>query len=145
MIVQKPSVFPAGRDTVFQKLRQLSTLQTVAAPFATFEPVKDAATIWQVGGTSAYSFRLFGCIPFDTHTIHIVRFGSDSISSRKRYGHVPAWNLGIKLRPLDNGRTEYTDRVENGLRLAVGRGVLCPSAEKVGQASPTVGTPIIVR
>lgn len=112
MIVQRTSVFPAGRDTVFHKLRQLSTLQAVAAPYATFEPVKDAATAWEVGSTSAYRFRLFGVIPFGTHTIHIVRFDPDGISSREGNEHVPVWNHDIKLRPLDDGRTEYTDRVE---------------------------------
>ena len=39
MIVQKTSVFPAGRDAVFQKLQKLETLQYIAWPFATFEPV----------------------------------------------------------------------------------------------------------
>lgn len=112
MIVQRTSVFPAGRDAVYQKLRQLSTLQAVAAPYATFEPVNGAATAWEVGGTSAYRFRLFGVIPFGTHTIHIVRFGPDGISSREGNEHVPVWNHDIRLRPLYDGRTEYTDRVE---------------------------------
>ncbi len=112
MIVQRTSVFPAGRDAVYQKLRQLSTLQAVAAPYATFEPVNGAATAWEVGGTSAYRFRLFGVIPFGTHTIHIVRFGPDGISSRECNEHVPVWNHDITLRPLYDGRMEYTDRVE---------------------------------
>ena len=83
MIVQRTSVFPAGRDAVFQKLRRLSTLQTIAAPYAAFELVQDAATAWEAGSTSAYRFRLFGCIPFGTHTIHIVRFDPDGIRSRE--------------------------------------------------------------
>ena len=53
MIVQRTSIFPADRDRVFQKLRQLSTLQAVAAPYATFEPVMDAPPAWEVGGTSS--------------------------------------------------------------------------------------------
>ena len=48
MIVQKKSVFPAGRDTVFQKLQQLETLQYIAKPYAAFEPVSDAVHIWTV-------------------------------------------------------------------------------------------------
>ena len=112
MVVERTSVFPADRDAVFQKLRQLGTLQAVAAPYATFEPVQDAATAWAVGGTSAYRFRLFGCIPFGTHTIYIVRFDPDGISSREGNEHVPVWNHDIRLKPLEGGRTEYTDRVE---------------------------------
>ena len=112
MIVQRTSVFPADRDAVFQKLRQLRTLQTVAAPFATFEPVGGAASAWKVGSASSYRFRLFGFIPFGTHTIRIVRFDPDGISSREGNAHVPVWNHDIRLRPLDNRHTEYTDRVE---------------------------------
>ena len=112
MVVERTSVFPADRDALFQKLRQLGTLQAVAAPYATFEPVQDAATAWAVGGTSAYRFRLFGCIPFGMHTIYIVRFEPDGISSREGNEHVPVWNHDITLRPLDDRHTEYTDRVE---------------------------------
>ena len=112
MVVERTSVFPADRDAVFQKLRQLGTLQAVAAPYATFEPVQDAATAWEVGSTSAYRFRLFGFIPFGTLTIHIVRFDPDGVRSREGNEHVPVWNHEIILRPLDGGHTEYTDRVE---------------------------------
>ena len=112
MIVQRTSVFPAGQDAVFQKLKQLGTLQTIAAPYASFEPLGDGVCTWEVGSTSTYRFRLFGCIPFGTHTIHIVRFDPDGIRSHEGNEHVPVWNHDIKLRPLDECRTEYTDLVE---------------------------------
>lgn len=37
--VKKTSVFPAPREIVFAKLQELSTLQYIAAPYATFTPV----------------------------------------------------------------------------------------------------------
>ena len=74
MIVMKSSVFPAARETVFEKLQKLETLQYIARPYATFEPVGAAKLVWEVGSTSAYRFRLFGVIPFGTHKIYIVRF-----------------------------------------------------------------------
>ena len=112
MIVQKTSVFPAGRDAVFQKLQKLETLQYIAWPFATFEPVDNAVPTWTVGSTSSYRFRLFGVIPFGTHTIHIVRFDPESIRSREANEHVPVWNHDIIMEPVDANHTEYTDRVE---------------------------------
>ena len=112
MIVQKTSVFPADRDAVFQKLQKLETLQFIAWPYASFEPVEGAAAQWTVGSTSSYRFRLFGRIPFGTHTIHIVRFDPEGVSSREGNEHAPVWNHDIRLRPLDDRRTEYTDRVE---------------------------------
>ena len=112
MIVQKTSVFPAGRNAVFQKLQQLETLQYIARPFASFEPVSNGVHIWTVGSTSSYRFRLFGLIPFGTHTIHILRFDPDGVSSREANEHVPVWNHDIQLIEKDENHTHYTDRVE---------------------------------
>lgn len=112
MIVQKTSVFPSGSDTVFQKLQKLETLQYIASPYASFEPVNDDVQVWTVGSTSSYRFRLFGRIPFGTHTIHIVRFDPDGISSQEGNEHVLIWNHDITLEPVDADHTRYTDRVE---------------------------------
>lgn len=112
MIVQKTSVFPAPRKTVFKKLQKLETLQYIASPFATFEPVGDAVGVWKEGEKSSYRFRLFGIIPFGIHTIRIIRFSPDGISSREGNKHVPVWNHDITLVRLDDNRTRYTDRVE---------------------------------
>ena len=49
MVVQKTSVFPADRDSVFQKLQQLETLQIIAKPYAAFEPIGDTVSTWAVG------------------------------------------------------------------------------------------------
>ena len=112
MIVQKTSVFPAPRDVVFQKLQRPETLQTIAKPYAAFEPVDNATAVWTAGGMSSWRMRLFGFIPFGTHTIRIVCFDPERISSREGNEHVPVWNHDIHLVPIDENHTEYTDRVE---------------------------------
>ncbi len=112
MIVQKTFLFPASKETVFCKLQQLETLQTIAKPYATFEPIGEASSIWAVGSTSAYRFRLFGVIPCGTHTIHILRFDPDGVKSREGNEHVPVWNHDIQLIEKDVNHTQYTDRVE---------------------------------
>ena len=112
MIVLKTAVFPADRDTVFQKLQQLGTLRYIAKPYATFQPVGDAPETWAAGCTSSYRLRLLGLIPFGTHTIRILRFDPDGISSREGNEHVPVWNHDITLEALDGAQTRYTDRVE---------------------------------
>ena len=105
MVVQKTSVFPADRDSVFQKLQQLETLQIIAKPYAAFEPIGETVSTWEVGSTSAYRFRLFNVIPFGTHTIHIVRFDPDGASSREGNEHVPVWNHDILLIEKDETHT----------------------------------------
>ena len=112
MIEQKTSVFPASRDVVFQKLQRPETLRTIAKPYAAFDPVDSAAAVWTVGGKSSWRLRLFGVIPFGTHTIRIMRFDAERISSREGNRHVPVWNHDILLVPIDENHTEYTDRVE---------------------------------
>ena len=112
MIVQRTSVFPAPREVVFEKLQKLETLQYIAKPYATFAPVGETVSTWAVGSTSSYRFRLFGVIPFGTHTIHIVRFDPEGIKSHEGNEHVPVWNHDIKLEVLDDTHTKYTDRVE---------------------------------
>lgn len=112
MIVEKTSVFPSEREAVFDHLQEFQTLQYIAAPYASFEPVGDADAVWREGSTSSYKFRLFGLIPFGTHTIHIVRFDHDGVSSREGNEHVPVWNHDITLVPLDEKNTRYTDHVE---------------------------------
>lgn len=112
MIVQRTTVFPADRDTVFQKIQHFETLQYIAWPYASFEPIDDEAHIWTAGSTSSYRFRLFGVIPFGTHTINIIRFDPDVISSREGNEHVPVWNHDIMMEAPDGKHTRYTDRVE---------------------------------
>ena len=112
MIVEKTSVFPANRDIVFHRLQQLETLQYIAWPYASFEPAGNATETWTVGNTSSYRFRLFGLIPFGTHTIHIVRFDPDGVSSREKNEHVPVWNHDITMEALDDDHTRYTDCVK---------------------------------
>ncbi len=112
MIVHKTSVFPAKREVVFEKLQRLETLQAVAAPYASFTPTsEDTDPVWRVGGVSSYRFKLFGFIPFGTHTIRIERFDIDAIQSREHNEHVRAWDHKITL--WDAGeKTEYTDGVD---------------------------------
>ena len=112
MVVYKSSVFPAQRETVFEKLQELETLQYIARPYATFEPVGPVTSVWTAGSESSFRFRLFGIIPYGIHTIRVVRVDPGGISSRERNPHVPVWNHDISLVALDERHTEYTDRVE---------------------------------
>lgn len=112
MTVIRTSLFPADRDTVFGKLQQFETLQYIAYPYASFEPVGYAPRIWASGSVSSYRFRLFCIIPCGVHTIRILRFDPDHICSREGNRLVPVWNHDIEMRDAGNGLTLYTDRVE---------------------------------
>ncbi|MBQ6342888.1 MAG: hypothetical protein IJI41_07185 [Anaerolineaceae bacterium] len=53
MIVQKTSIFPAGRDAVFQKLRPL---QYIAEPYTAFEPADYTKQTWTAGAPPPAGF-----------------------------------------------------------------------------------------
>ena len=114
MTIRKTSTFPADRHEVFRRLQKLSTLQKVAWPYASFIPVNEQSdSTWKPGITSSYKFRLFGFVPFGTHTIHVIRFDEDEgIYTHERNEHVPVWNHEIILRELSDQTCEYTDQVE---------------------------------
>ncbi len=112
MIVRRTSLFPAPRQEVFSRLQRLETLQAVAAPYASFTPTsEDTDQVLRVGGVSSYRFKLFGFIPFGTHTIRIERFDMDAIQSREHNEHVPVWDHKITLRNAGE-KTEYTDEID---------------------------------
>lgn len=114
MVVRKSSVSPASKGEVYSRLQKFKTLQFIAYPYATFEPVKgEEELIWKEGNTSSFYFKLFGIIPFGTHIIKVVRFGLDEgIFTNETNSHVPVWNHEITLEEIDKGRTRYTDIVE---------------------------------
>ena len=113
MNVTRSSIFPASCEEVFGCLQKLETLQRVAWPYATFEPVGEDAGVWKPGDVSSYRFRLCGLIPFGTHTIRVIRFGIDEgIYTHEGNEHVPTWNHRIDLEPLTDGSCRYTDCVD---------------------------------
>ena len=95
-------------------LLQLKTLQYIASPYATFTPLNGSdSMLWEVGSTSHFKFRLFGFIPFGTHTINVIRFGlEEGIYTHEGNKHVPTWNHEIILEELPGNRCRYTDKVD---------------------------------
>ena len=116
VFVRRTSIFPAPRHEVFTRLKELRTLQQIASPYASFTPLDGSdGLIWEPGSVAAFRFRLFGLIPFGTHTIRVVRFSeTDGVYTQERNDHVAIWNHSIILKELPEGKTAYTDEVEIG-------------------------------
>lgn len=113
--VTKTSVFPASKEVIFHLLKELKTLQYVAAPFASFSPLNGSEDmVWQEKIDLAFRLRLFGFLPLGIHTIHVIEFDQASceIYTNETNRHVPVWNHRITLQPAGAGKTQYTDEVE---------------------------------
>jgi len=73
--IYKQSIFPSEIDRVYSLLLDLSTLQYIAAPYASFEPQdKGDGKKWHPGQTTTFRFKLFGVIPYGIHTIKVIDF-----------------------------------------------------------------------
>lgn len=115
MNIKKTSVFPASNYVVFEKLKELKTLQHIAYPYAAFSPKNGKNDMqWKEGETFTFDFKLFGFIPFGTHTIKVKEFSETqfSIYTNESNTYVPIWNHRIYLTSINSNSTVYTDEVE---------------------------------
>ena len=114
MTVRMSSLFQAPVGKVFDKLQRSETLQYIAYPYATFEPVNgEEELIWKKDIVSSFQFKLFGVIPFGIHTIKVIQFDlEEGILTHETNTHVPVWNHEIILERVDANTTKYTDIVE---------------------------------
>ena len=112
----KTSLFPAAKETVFAKLKELHTLQYIAKPYAAFVPEDGQDNIvWEENTVFSFHFKLFCVVPLGIHTIHVISFSSsDGIYTQENNPHVPTWNHRIILEQMDQDKTKYTDEVEIG-------------------------------
>ncbi|UTC76551.1 hypothetical protein E4O04_00340 [Treponema sp. OMZ 799] len=111
----RQSVFPCEIDRVYSLLKNLSTLQCIAIPYAAFEPQTKSDDIeWYPGQTITFRFKIFGIIPYGIHTINVIEFSKEGIYTNESNTHVPMWNHRIQLIDNKDGTTTYSDEVEIG-------------------------------
>lgn len=76
--VIKTSVLPASKREVFNRLKELKTLQYIAAPYATFTPENsNNDLVWEENTVFAFRFKLFSLFPFGTHTVKVISFSEN--------------------------------------------------------------------
>ncbi len=110
--VIKTSIFPASKNRIFDLLQGFDILREIASPYMLFNPIdNDENLIWKEGSTFKFSCKLFGFIPFGTHTIKVIEFNQNRIYTNESHSIVPIWNHEIILKEMGN-KTEYSDIVE---------------------------------
>ncbi len=113
-VVHVKSVFPASKEEVFERLQEFDTLRVITKPYISFEPLDGKKDfVWREGATFVFKSRLFGWLPFGTHTINVIQFGLDNgIYTNEVNTYVPTWNHEITLKEVGENQTEYADIVE---------------------------------
>lgn len=82
----------------------------------------NAEHIWREGAVMQFRMRIFGFIPLGIHTIEICTFDKTSyfIESSEYSRMVPIWKHRIRLTPIGENSTHYTDEVEIGTEALTG-------------------------
>jgi hypothetical protein len=110
------SVLPATTDSVWAALQRTETLQRVAAPVLHFRPTEPGGlpARWSEGCEATLRLLLFGVLPLGRHTIRIVMVDRDrgEIRTRETGVMTPVWNHTIRIAPVGDRRTRYSDEVE---------------------------------
>lgn len=112
----RTTILPASKNEVFRRLKELKTLQHIAAPYATFTPENNNDDlVWEESSVCSFRFKLFGLFPLGVHTIEVISFSENGdIYTHEHNSHVPVWNHRIILKQLNQSATQYTDEVEIG-------------------------------
>lgn len=110
MIILVTTLLPADSAVIFRKLQEIDTLRYICAPMAKFTPLDDRQ-IWAAGARFRFNLSVMG-IKFGVHTIDVLAFDTDCISTQESNKHVPVWNHIITLEQKSGERTKYTDMVE---------------------------------
>ena len=104
---------PATPDAVWEKLQNISTLQYIASPFASFKPLDNQPFVWSEGNEFKFRLKVCGVLPMGVHTIRVVAFDKKTLTIYTNEGnkYVPVWNHRIILVKQGDA-TDYTDEVE---------------------------------
>jgi ligand-binding SRPBCC domain-containing protein len=111
-IVKIETTFSTPVDRVWSLLTKFDTLSFITRPMASFKPLGKVSD-WRKGSDYSFRLRIFG-IPMGVHEIRIVKMGRSeyTIVSHEHNRFVKTWNHTIKLEPLDDSTTGYTDIIE---------------------------------
>ena len=116
MIARISTRLPCSELELWRKIVKPESLQFVASPLLSFEPVQRGALSgeWQVGIPYPLKLYFLQVIPLGRHTIQLVRIDKENntIVSQEsgRLAHV--WNHTISFREVAQDVVSYTDEIE---------------------------------
>lgn len=116
MIARISTQLACTADELWQHISRPKSLQFVASPLLTFEPMNSGLfdREWDVGRDYQLKLYFLKFIPLGSHTIHLEKIDKDSneISSRESGLLASVWNHKIRFQELRPGLLSYTDEIE---------------------------------
>lgn len=110
-VVRLTTRLDVAADRAFAAVQQPRLLVHVAR--ARFPQLERRVQPWRQGETVTTWVLLFGFIPFSRHHLTIARLDPDrrELESDEHGGVIRRWRHLIRLEPLEDGRSRYTDQV----------------------------------
>ncbi len=116
MIARIATQLPCSEQDLWQKIIEPKSLQFVASPLVSFEPVQQGALSgeWQVGTPYTLTLHFLKVIPLGRHTIKLVRIDKETntIVSQESGRLARVWNHTIYFREVGQDVVRYTDEIE---------------------------------
>lgn len=116
MIARISTRLACSERDLWQKIIEPKSLQFVASPLVSFEPLQQGALAgeWQVGIPYPLKLYFLKFIPLGRHTIQLVRIDKETntIVSQESGRLTRVWNHTISFREITLNVVSYTDEIE---------------------------------
>jgi len=116
MIARISTRLACSERYLWQKIIEPKSLQFVASPLVSFEPMQQGALSgeWQVGIPYPLKLYFLKVIPLGRHTIQLVRIDKETntMVSQESGRLARTWNHTISFREVAQNVVSYTDEIE---------------------------------
>jgi hypothetical protein len=116
MLARISAVFETTEREFWLKITEPKSLQFVAAPILSFEPLIAGSLDddWEVGKNYELKLKFLNFIPLGDHNIKLVAIdhGTNIIKSEESGKLTSVWNHTIRFHPLGPNKLHYTDEIE---------------------------------
>jgi len=115
MLVEVSTLLDCSAAKAWKEVQKSSLLLHVIWPLVRLEPAGvPFPERWSEGLTIQCRSFMFGIIPIGVHTLHIEKIDPENheIQTREHDPLVPRWDHLISIRPLDDSRSIYRDRID---------------------------------
>jgi len=116
MLLHVASLLPCPPDLVWNEVQHISRLREIAWPLVSFHdaPGEKLPESWTEGQLVRFRSFLFGLIPLGTRKLKFERIdrSAGEMLTRESDQLCSRWDHCIRVRPLPDGQTKYSDTVE---------------------------------
>jgi ligand-binding SRPBCC domain-containing protein len=114
MMVTVSTELDAPAEVVWSALKRKASFLHVTRGFMGFPDAQEWPREWRQGDEACTRLRFLHLIPGWEHRVRVVRVDEDEreLVSNESGGPVERWNHVLKVKPISENRSLYTDEIE---------------------------------